>query len=168
MPIKIIKIIVWLLVIYILSTAFAGLIKINGVIPELMLSFAIIYAFREKSFATASYMMVICGIISGSMLTSIFPLSVIITGVSSIIAFYLKNRAKFIPGVIRCELIIAAAVLLMSAAGSFVALRSIDLNALYMEMIPHTVYTVIAAAVMYPIMGATFFREHNEKKLLIL
>ncbi len=168
MPVKIIKIIVWLLVMYILSTVFAGLIKINGVMPELMLSFAVIYAFREKSFASASYIMVICGIVSGSMLASIFPISVIVIGVASIIAFYLKNTAKFIHGVVRCEIVIALAVVLMSAAGCFVALRTIDLNSLYMEIIPRAVYTVIAAAVMYPLMGVTFFRERTEKKLLIM
>lgn len=168
MSVKLIKIILWFLLLYILQTVFAGLLKISGIMPELMLSFAVIFSFKERNFNTISYIAVISGILSGSIINSIFPIAVIVVGVSAVIAFYLKNIMKFIPGIVRCLILTAISAFMLSAVQCFAAAKTISIYGLYAEILPYIIYTMISVIIMYPILVHTFFKEHKEKKLLIV
>lgn len=168
MSVKIIKIVMWILLLYILQTVFANLIDINGILPELLFSFSVIYAFREKSFVYASYIIVICAILSGSMIEGSFPMTVIIVGVAGIASFYFKNIAKFIPGIWRCTSLIAVSTFLLGAGHCFIVMRTINTYSLVTEIIPYTIYTSIVSIIMYPLIWRVLFKERSEKELLIL
>lgn len=165
---RIVKLTVWLVLLYVIQTVFTNLIKINGVAPELMLVFAVVYAFYERSFVSASYTAIICGMLAGCFLANSFPLAVIITGIFGMIAFYAKNALKFVPGIVRCIAVTAAAAFLLGAAHCFIAFKEIDMYSFVTEIIPYTIYTTAVVIVMYPLIGRVFFKEKDEKKLLLL
>lgn len=165
---RIVKLAVWLVILYVLQTVFAGLIAINGAVPELMLAFAVVYAFCETGFAAASNTALVCGMLAGCVMGNSFPLSVLIIGSWGLISFYGKNVLRFIPAVIRCVLLTAAAALLMGTAECFAVLKAISLGSFLTEILPYTIYTAAAAVIIYPLAGRTFFKKEDEKKLLMI
>lgn len=165
---RIVKITVWLLLLYVIQTVFTNLIKINGVAPELILVFAIVYSFNESNFAPVSYIAIICGIITGCIMGNSFPISVLVIGVFGVIAFYSKTIMKFIPAIVRCTAVTAAAAFLLCSMHCFIEFKKITMYGFFGEIIPYTVYTTVVSAVMYPIIIRVFFKEKDEKKLLIL
>ena len=165
---KTVKLTVWLVLLYVIQTVFINLIKINGVAPELILVFAVVYAFYERSFVFASYTAIICGMLAGCLMANSFPLSVIIIGIFGVIAFYAKNTLKFIPGIVRCIAVTALASFLFIASHCFITFKSIGMNSLFTEIFPYTIYTTAIVIAMYPFIGRVFFKEKDEKKLLLL
>lgn len=165
---KTVKLTLWLVLLYVIQTVFVNLIKISGIAPELMLVFAVVYSFHERSFVSASYTAIICGMLAGSLMSNNFPLSVIITGIFGMIAFYAKNTLKFVPGAVRCIAVTASASFILGAAHCFTAFKEISMYSFVTEIIPYTIYTAAAVILIYPFIRLSFFKEKDEKKLLLL
>lgn len=162
-----VKIISWIFVIYIIQTVFAGIIGIREAVPDLLLGFSVIYAFREKRYKPCVYMMLVCGMLSGSCVGRSFPVDVLITGAASVAAHELSYRLRFVPKFIRAEITVAAAAVVLSAADYFISYRTLGADAVITGIIPYGTYTLICSCIMYPIMVKTLFKK-EEKQLLVV
>ena len=164
---RLVKIIAWIFIIYIIQTVFAGLIGIQKTVPDLLLGFSIIYSFHEKRYNSCIYILLACGMLAGSCVGRSFPADVLIIGTASIAAHELNGKIRFIPKFIRTEFMVAAAAIVLSAAEYFISFRTLGTDALIRSIVPYAAYTLICACIMYPLIMKTLFKK-DEKQLLIV
>lgn len=159
------KIAIWIFLLYIIQTVFGGAININGTIPDLLLAFAVIFTFYEWELNTATLIIIICGILAGSEAGRVFPAVVIMTCAAAMAARGFS--AKFIPQCIRVISVIAVSSFVLCAFEYFTAYKWITVYALTNSILPHVIYTVVMACVVYPLVKRTLFYVQDKKQLII-
>ncbi|MCH5212882.1 MAG: hypothetical protein J1G06_07695 [Oscillospiraceae bacterium] len=162
-----VKIIAWILAIYIIQTVFAGLIGIRGIVPDLLLGFSVIYSFHEQRYNSCTYIMLACGMLAGSCVGRSFPADVLVIGAASVAAHELSGRIRFVPKFVRTELMVAAAAVVLSAAEYFISYKALGANAAIRNILPYATYTLICSFIMYPLIVKTLFKK-EEKQLLVV
>lgn len=165
---KIIKIIVWVVLLYIIRTVFGGVISVFDSMPELLLVFSVIYAFNERRFSDASYMIVICAILTAVSSGKSFSTVLLITGAASVASHELFNVMRFVPKYVRCLILILASSFLIGAAECFYANNVITPQLLFTGILPYVIYTGISSCVIYPLMAKTLFPKEKSRKLLVI
>ncbi len=161
-----IKIIISILVLFILQSVFGGLISIKGCVPELLLCFTVCFAVQDSGRASV-YVLIACGILSGSCVGRVFPVAVLTIGAAGLIACGAASRLRFIPMAVRTVVIIAVCAPLMNAAEYFVAYKAMTLTVLVTRILPFTIYTAVCGGIMYPAVKQMMFKK-TQKKLLIV
>lgn len=165
---RIVKIILWILLLLIVKTVFVKVIGVAGTMPELLMAFAVIFAFHELRLLTTSYIIIVCGICVGSCMGEIFPAAVLVTGAAGLIARGASYYFRFIPKYVRCLFIIAMTSFVYGFIVYFAHSVIIKPTELIYYILPYVIYTTAAAAVMYPIIIRTLFHEDKNKKLLMI
>lgn len=161
-----IKIIIWIFALFILQSVFGGVIGIRGCVPELLLCFTVCFAICDSSRISA-YVLIACGILSGSGVGRVFPIAVIVIGGAGLIACGMASRLRFIPVFVRALAIIALCAFVMCSAEYFTAYKAITFTVLVTRLLPFTLYTAAWGGIMYPTVRRTLFKK-TEKKLLVV
>lgn len=154
---NIIKIIIWAALLYLLESAFVNIIDIRGFVPELLTAFAAAYAARERRLSSAAYLMLACGLMTGSMVGKSFPISVLSTAAAGTTMYILRERIRFVPMWIKNAAVMIILSFLTGAAEYFAARGFADPGAMPGEVLPYTVYTAVAAVIIYPLVKRTLF-----------
>lgn len=162
---RVVKIIAWIFILYIIRTAFGGIIGIWGTAPELLLAFSVIYSFSEWNYSFCTYVMLACGILAGSGVGSSFPADVLIIGAASIAARVFSEHAKFIPGFVRVQTLVIAASAILGTAEYFISYKSFAVNVT--ALIIYMVYTLVCSCIMYPIIIKTLFPKEKKKLFVV-
>lgn len=165
---RVVKIILWILLMLIVKTVFVKVIGIGGAMPELLMAFAVIFEFHELRLAAASYVIIACGMAAGSCMGENFPAAVLVIGAAGLVARGASYYFRFIPKIIRCLFIVAAAAFVYSFIVYFIHSADVALMELLSCVLPYVIYTTAAAAVMYPLIIRTLFHEDRNKKLLMI
>lgn len=164
---RIVKIGVWMLIMYILQTVFGKLISIYGAVPSLIAAFSVMFSFLAPGDKEAAYVTVISAVLAGSCLGRIFPFEVIAVGAGSVGARALVGYLRFIPRFIRLEVYVLIFFALLITGGYILENHTISLYTAVYRLLPALIYSVVCACVMYPIMQRTLIRK-TEKKLLVV
>ena len=165
---RVVKIILWILLMLIVKTVFVKVIGIGGAMPELLLAFAVIFSFHELRLLTTSYVIIACGIAAGSCMGENFTAAVLVTGAAGLVARGASYYFRFIPKYIRCLFITAAAAFVYSFIIYFIHSAAVVPMELLSCVLPYVIYTTAAAAVIYPLIIRTLFHEDKNKKLLMI
>lgn len=164
---RVVKHIIWLALFAVVQSVLGRFIKIYGSVPDLLACYSIITAFCTKKEKEAAYVMLAAGILSGSCVGRVFPAEVFYIGIGSAAAWVMSEYFRFTPALVR----IAAVVLLTAAAISvtecFAAYRVIDKTVFLNNILPFTLYTTVAACVIYPFVVRTMYRK-SDKKLMVI
>ncbi len=164
---RIVKLGVWLLVLYLLQTVFGRLISIYGAIPSLIAAFSVMFSFLAPDDKEAAYITVIAAVLAGSCAGHSFPFEVLLIGAGSVAARGLAGYFKHIPRLLRLMVIVMVFTALLITGGYYIANRSINVNTLLYVLLPQLIYTMACALVMYPFMMRTLFKK-TEKRLLVI
>lgn len=165
---RIIKIVLWIVLMYIVQTVFGDVISVLDAMPELILVFSIIFAFRERNFIDVSYVLIACGIAAGSCSGKSFSTVLLIVGAASIAAYGFSNILRFVPKYIRCLILILISALAIGTAECFYYNSIISLNLIYIDILPYVIYTGLSSCLIYPLMALTLFPKEKTKKLLVI
>ncbi len=161
------KLVVWMLLIYLFQTVFCGAINFNGTAPDLLLAFAVIFAFYEWETNLAALIIILCGVLAGSEAGRVFPAAVLVTGVAGLMSRALFKTAKLVPEFVKIISVIIVAAFSLCSFEYFTVYKSISVYALLYSILPYVIYTTLAASVMYPLIKKTLFRMQDKKQLII-
>ncbi len=161
------KLALWIFFIYIIQNVFCAVISINGIVPDLFLAFVIPYAFFERRFKYTSRVIVICAILAGSGVGRIFPMTVVISGISGIGAYAFYSYFRFLPGIIRTQLITVSASFLMFCALLFLSDAAVSAGLIFSDVLPQVIYTTAVSCFVYWLLSRTMFKNDNEKRFII-
>lgn len=164
---RIVKLGVWLLMLYLLQTVFGRLISIYGAVPSLVAVFSVMFSFLAPDDKEAAYITIISALLAGSCTGHSFPFEVLLIGCGSVAARGLAIYFKHIPRLIRLMVIVMIFTAMLITGGYYIAKESITVNALIYVLLPQLIYTMACAIVMYPIMIKTLFKQ-TEKRLLLI
>lgn len=165
---KLFKTIIWILVLFLIETVFSGIIGIRGTAPDLLIAFAAAYGAREKRLSTAAYVILACGILTGSMTGKSFPISVLAAAFAGISAFVWQSKAKFIPVWIKNAVIMIITASFAGAAEYFAARGFSDMYGLLTEAVPYAAYTVAVSLAVYPAVKRFIFGEQRKTMLRLV
>ncbi len=161
------KIVVWMLLIYLFQTVFSGVINFNGSAPDLLLVFAVVFAYYEWEFSLTAWIILICGVLSGSEAGRVFPAVVLAVGAASLISRSLYKVAKLIPEFVKILLVVVISSFTLCAFEYFTVYKAISIYALIYNILPYVIYTSVSVCVMHPLMKKTLFRTKDKKQLII-
>lgn len=164
---RVIKIVVWILVLYIIQTAFGGLISVWNCIPELVFGFAVILCLNERDFKTRLYVTLATSLIIASEAWRCFGVVVLGMGVACAAADVLQRYFRFVPLASKALLITVLAVYCIDIAELFIQNSDISIAALYGTSLYTAIYTGLTVCIMYPLVIKTLYTE-KKKKLLIV
>lgn len=164
---RIVKHIIWLILLTIIQTVFGRLIAVYGIVPNLLAGYSIITAFCTRDDKEAAYVLLAAGILSGSCVGHLFPADVFFIGFGSVAARGVADYFRSVPAIVKISVLTALTAAAVSATECFVAYRRIDLSAALYNVLPFMLYTAVAACVMYPIVIRTMYKK-TEKKLIVL
>lgn len=160
------KLVIWILILFIIEIAVINRIRFFTSAPDIVFAFAVVYAMLEEDYNYAIGVSVICGICTGSVCSGSFPVSVLMYSYSALLVRALRNKPRYIPDFVKTLFWI----FVLSAAGEtvlyFVLNLSFGLRALWEIVLPFSVFNLIAAAVMYPIVKKTMTSVDEKKKLI--
>ena len=164
---RVVKIIIWLVLLMVLETVFGSLFSIKGAMPDLLAAFAVAYCIHERRLQVAAYIMLACGIITGSEPGKSFLVEVLVCAGAGLLAYGARRRMKFIPAWIKSCILTAAAAFVVAAVQYLTnAGDAISIQGLIYSILPKTIYTFAAGLALYPLTGITLFREKESGRLL--
>lgn len=163
---KLLKQILWIIILFIIQTVFAGAVNILGFAPDLLLAFAVIFVVCEKDWTSTLYISLACGILAGSCAGREFSVVVLVFGACGALSQLPLGRIKFIPGFIRAFFAAVFAAFIMGAAEFFIASGTISAAGVLGSVLPFTAYTAAAVCILYPLVRHSLFRR-SAKKLVV-
>ncbi len=162
---RVVKLTLWIAILYILQTVFCGVISVNGTVADLMLVFCLAYAFMERSVSSAALVIIICSVLNGSAVGRIFPVVTAVTAFGGIVSYSFYNYLRFIPSFLRFLIVLIPVSFVMSVIETIIAYRGIE-NVLAIA-IPYIIYTAAASAIIYPLLYKTMFKNDESKRFII-
>ena len=165
---RILKIVLWIAVIFLLETVFTRIIGIRGILPDLLLAFTVAFALRERSLAAVVYIMLICGVLSGSMLGRSFPACVLAAACAGLAARSLRSSIKFVPVWLKNAVLMLFTSFLLSSAEYLFAYGTITPGGLFFSILPFTAYTTAASCAVYPLVKRVFCKDAEVSELLMM
>ena len=164
---RVVKHIIWLVLLVITQSVLGRFIKIYGNAPDLLAGYSLITAFCAKKEKEAAYVMLAAGILSGSCVGRVFPAVVFFIGIGSAAAWVISEYFRFTPALLRIAAVVLLTAAAMSVTECFAAYRTIDKIIFMYNILPFTLYTTAAACVIYPFVVRTMYRK-SEKKLMVV
>lgn len=162
---KTIKIVLWIFVLYIIQNVFYPIMSVSGIVPDLIVGFAVSYPIIEPRLRKASPIIIICAVIAGTGTGRIFPVVTLFCGFASTMS-YLTNGQRSIPNTLRVALITVICVYLMSVTEYFVLFKEIKTGFLIGNALWHTLYSAVAASIIY--IAVKTKNKKKDKNILVL
>ena len=150
---------------YIIQTVFGAAIAVRGITADLFLAFLIPYAFLERRFDRASSVIIICAVLAATVGGRVFAIAVLVIGMAGIATHLSADYLRFIPGIIRAEIICVIASLVMCIAEQYAVDLTIPVRAVINASILETVYTVFVSCVFWLLLKKTMFRDKKSNRL---
>ncbi|MBR0365519.1 MAG: hypothetical protein IJH94_01795 [Clostridia bacterium] len=164
---RVVKHIIWLVLLTVAQSVLGRFIKIYGCIPDLLAGYSIITAFCTKKEKEAAYVMLAAGILSGSCVGRIFPATVFYIGIGSAAAWVMSEYFRFTPALVRISAVVLLTASAVSVTECFVSYRVINKSIFLYNILPFVLYTTFAACVIYPLVVRTMYRKSDKKLMLI-
>lgn len=159
------KLTLWIFILYILQTVFAGAISVMGTVADLLLVFCVAYAFMERSTVSAAGVIIVCSVLNGSAVGRIFPVVTAFTALGGIVSYSFYNYLRFIPSYLRFLFVLVLLSFGLGVIETAIAYRSIG-NILDATL-PYIIYTAASSVIIYPLLHKTMFKDERGKKFII-
>lgn len=160
------KLFVWILILFIIEITFINRLGFFHSAPDIVFAFAIVYAILEEDYSYAVGVGIICGVCTGSLCSGSFGASVLMYSYSVLLVRALVGKLRYIPDFSK----MLFWVFVLSAAGEaaiyFVLNLSFETKILWEVILPFSLYNLIAAAVIYPLVKKTMVAVDEKKKLI--
>ena len=160
-----IKIFIWIFLLYIIQSVFYPIMSLSGIIPELLLGFAVSYASLEKNIKKSSWVIIICALLSGTGIGRVFPVTVIAVGVAGVIVYVICDYMRFIPRIIRVQCVTAIFAFVTCCCEYFTSEKTLTYTFLANICLWYTLYTTLMSSIIYLILKRS--TGEGDKKLLI-
>ncbi|MBQ3426062.1 MAG: hypothetical protein IJH37_02825 [Clostridia bacterium] len=164
---RIVKHIIWLILLTVIQTVFGRLIAVYGTVPNLLAGYSIIIAFCAKDDKEAAYVLFGAALLSGSCVGHLFAADVFFIGIGSAAARVAVEYFRFVSAPVRISAVTALTAAAIAVVECFAAHHTIDAGAILHIVLPFVLYTTAAACVLYPIVMKTMYKK-TEKKLIVL
>lgn len=160
------KIFLWIFIIFLIQTVVLARVHIFGAVPSLVLPYLICVMLLENELKKAAVIGAVCSAAAGALCGREFSVTVLYMFYCSLAVFALKKKPRYINGFIKALFwtFIASGVLEIL----FFVLRAMTVTAamLLYGALPTAVINTVFAAVIYPVLKRTMYKE-EKKKLLI-
>ena len=160
-----IKIAVWIFLLYIIQNVFYPIMSLSGIIPELLLGFAVSYASFERNIKKSSWVIIICALLSGTGIGRVFPITAIGVGVAGVIGYVIRDYIRFLPRIIRAMSVTAIFAFVMCCCEYFTSEKTLSYTFLANTCLWYTLYTTLTSGIIYLILKRSI--GEGDKKLLI-
>ena len=161
------KLFLWIAGLLFLRTALSVFFNINGIVPELLFSFAIAYAAYERSLKSVMWVAVICGVITCAASADEFVIAMIIFVVGAALTYMSYDAKRRMAGALRA--LIGAA--LFTVAGGVITYMvselSFDVWYFLYHILPLTAVNTVCAVLIYAGLTKCFDIKDVAKKLII-
>ena len=158
---------VWIAGLVFLQTVLSVFFNYNGILPDLMFSFAIAYAAYERSLKSVMWVTVICGIITCASVADEFVFVMIIFVAGAAVTYMLYDAPHRMAGAMRA----LTGAVLFTAAGGLVTYMlttlSFDLSYFLYRILPITALNAVCAVLIYAGLVKCFDIKDTAKKLII-
>ncbi len=159
------KLAAWIFVLYVIQNIFCPILTITGFVPDLLFGFALSYSALDLKFRRISYVTLICALLCGTGTGRIFSIAVLMTGVGAMLSYFSRDYFRFIPQIIRTEVIVAVFSFIMCCCEYFARTGTVSYTFLTNTASVYTVYTTVTSAVIYLILKKII--HNRDTKLLI-
>ena len=161
------KLFLWIAGLLFLRTALSVFFNINGIVPELLFSFAIAYAAYERSLKPVMWIAVICGVITCAAGADEFAIVMTIFVFGAALTYMSYDAKHKMAGALRA--IVGTA--LFTAAGGVITYMASELSFdvwyfLY-HILPLTAVNTVCAGLIYAGLTKCFDIKDIAKKLII-
>lgn len=163
---KRLKLFLWIFILFIIRITIISRIGFFNSAPDLVFAFVIAYAMLEEEFSYAVGVSIICGICTGALCSSNFPLSVLMYVYSTLLVTALRNKPRHIPDFVKTLFWVFVLSLAGEAIMYFVMNLSLNTDAILKIILPFGVYNLAAALIIYPLAKKTLVVVDEKKKLI--
>ncbi len=166
MAVRNFKVFLWIFIVFLVQTVIVARIHVFGAVPSLVLAYVMCVMILENEFRNAVMISIICAAVMGALSGRNFSLTVLFYSYTSIIVFALRKKPAYIgnfPKVIISTFILSA---LFEVIIYFLRTLTLDVNILLDNALPTGIFNAVLAAVVYPVLKRTMYKE-EKKKLLI-
>ncbi len=146
---------IWIFVLYIIQNIFYPIMTVTGIVPDLLLGFAVSYSAIEPKLGKISRAVIICAVLCGTGTGRVFPITVLMTGITAIVSYLSRSYLRFIPQIIRTQAVAVLGMFLMCCFEYFVSAGTITAEFIQSTALWYTLYTVTASTVIYIILKKT-------------
>lgn len=163
---KTLKLVLWIFVLYMIQNIFYPIISVTGIIPDVLLGFAVSYAALEHRFGKLSPVIIICAVLAGTGTGRVFPIVTALVGFGGIASYIICGYMRFIPQFIRTQAVTAVFAFLMCIAEFFVSEKTVTYGFIINTALWYMLYTTAVSCVIYLILKRVMFKD-TERKLLV-
>jgi hypothetical protein len=110
---------------------------------------------------------IICAVLAATVGGRVFAIAVLVIGMAGIATHLSADYLRFIPGIIRAEIICVIASLVMCIAEQYAVDLTIPVRAVINASILETVYTVFVSFVFWLLLKKTMFRDKKKQPFTI-
>lgn len=161
------KIVLWILAIYIIENLFGGALAVGGATADFLIAFSVAYSFFERKLSKLIYIIIICAILNGAGVGRVFPIATAVTGIGALIGYSFYNYLRMIPAFLRVSILSAATAFVASCAEIFVSYKTLFVSSVWTVAVVHGVYTGVVACIIYALLFRTLFKNRDKRLLTI-
>lgn len=160
------KIFLWIFCIFLIQTVIAARFNFFGSSVSVVIGYIICVMIFENEFRSAATISIICSAAAGALCGRDFIVTTLYYVYSSVAVFALRKKpvyaGNFIKTLMWTFVLSAGLEVVFYALGNL----SVSVDMLLYDALPTAVINTVAAAVIYPILKKTMYKE-EKKKLLI-
>ena len=161
------KLFLWIAGLLFLQTVLSVFRNYNGILPDLLFSFAIAYAAYERSLKPVMWITVICGVITCASTADEFVFVMIIFTAGAALTYMSYDAPHRMAGAMRA----LTGTVLFTAAGAVITYMlttlSFDLNYFLYHILPVTALNAVCTVLIYAGLKKCFDIKDTAKKLII-
>lgn len=159
---RILKTVIWIICLTVLQTVFCGVFSVMGIMPELLLAFAVIFACGERDRFLNGAVLLVCAVIDASGTGRFFPAVLLGAVCAGLLSRASSGVMRHMPGFIKTFSITVVSAFAIGCAECFAATLGVSAKSVLENVLPHTVYTALCFCAMYPIARRTLFYARKE------
>lgn len=162
------KIIVWIVLLFLVQTVLVNYIKIAGARPDLILPFVLCVALMEDSFKRSVTISVVCAVLAASLCGRNFTLALLFYTYMSIIVFNMRTHPRYMPDFAKYMIYMFIGSVVLEGLSYIMLYSGVSgFGIVFLRVLVFTVlYDIAAALVIYPIVRKTVYK--SKKKQLII
>lgn len=161
------KIFLWIFIIFLIQTVIISRIHLFGAVPSLVMGYVICVMILENEFRSAVTISIICAFAIGALSGRNFSVMVLYYVYSSIIIFAARKKPVYIGNYPKVIVWTGIASVLLEVIIFVLRTMTVSTEMLLHDALPTAVFNMVLAAILYPIMKKTIYKEEKKKKLLI-
>lgn len=144
------KIIIWIFVLYICQNIIIPMFSRSGLVPDLVMGFAVSYASLDIAYKKISPVVIISAVVAAVGCGRVFPIAVIFVGFAAVAVYLSKNYLRFIPQFLRTLAVTSVFAFVMCVAENFAFGTAVTLEFVKNTAVWYTFLTAFGVCVIYP------------------